>query len=202
MIKINLLHQNQPKGPSAGEPLSQMDTEDSQYQKEVQKQFLIRVLVVIMAPVGLYLYESNIMSGLRARQSSLQPQIAELAEFNSKAAEIKAEVEKFKEDEAKIQMRIQALNSLSRQRLNEIKILDFIQQVIPEKVWLSELDFKGGEILMVGYAASNDEISKFQEVLTKSAFLKNVNLASSKELVVETVPLKQFSITSLVEQAR
>jgi Tfp pilus assembly protein PilN len=200
MIKVNLLQQNHTRSSSSVDATAQVDLEDSQFKKEIQKQFLLRILVVCLAPFGFYAYEKNIISSLESRERSLIPQLEELRAFNAKASQIKAEVDKFKEDETKIQTRIQALNSLSKQRLNEIKILDFFQQVIPEKVWLSEVEFKDGQVQVAGYAANNDEISRFQEVLTKSAFLKNVNLVNSRELVIEAVPLKQFSISSFMEQ--
>lgn len=200
MIKVNLLQKNHYKSAGPADSSSSVDLEDLQFKKEIQKQFLIRVLVIVLAPFGFYSYERNIISSLESKERSLIPQLEELRAFNAKASQIKAEVDKFKEDELKIQTRIQALNSISRQRLNEIKILDFLQQVIPEKVWLSEVDFKDGQIQIAGYAASNDEVSKFQEVLTRSAFLKDVNLSSSRELVIETIPLKQFTISSLMEQ--
>lgn len=203
MIKVNLLHQSLPVNRGSSENISAMDlSDDVVAQKEVQKQFLIRILVIILGPVGFYFYESTTISQLVAQEQQLIPQVQELRNFNADAANIKAEVEQFKADETKIQARIEALGKLSAERLNEIKILDFLQQVVPEKVWLSKLEFKSGEILIAGYASTNDEISKFQEVLTKSAFLKNVTLSSSKELLIETVTLKQFEISTLMEMVR
>ncbi len=204
MIRVNLLQQAVQKSSGVEEGFSSLDnfSEDAVALKEIQKQFFIRILVVFIGPIGLYLYESNHLAQLRSQEDALIPQVEELRSFNANSAEIKAEVEKFKEDETKIQARIGALNKLSGERLNEIKMLDFLQQIIPEKVWLSQLDFRAGQLLIAGYASANDEISKFQEILTKSAFLKNVTLASSKELVIEDTTLRQFEINAAMEMSK
>lgn len=205
MIKVNLLQRmssQNVKAASAESFFSQATAEQSTLSGTIRNQFLARVLVLLIGPVSLYLYEMNNIGQLQAQEDQLRPQLDELQAYNLKAANSKAEVDKFKQDEARIQARIMALNKISLERLNEIKILDFLQQIIPEKVWLSTVDFKNGQISLSGFAGSNDDISRFQEVLTKSAFLRNVTLSSSRETTLDNIPLKQFEISSMMERTR
>ncbi|MEZ0390830.1 MAG: PilN domain-containing protein, partial [Pseudobdellovibrionaceae bacterium] len=90
--------------------------------------------------------------------------------------------------------------SLQRERLREVKILDNLQKDIPEKVWLERLEFKDTNLMISGKAISDGELTNFMENLSKSVFLKEVNLLKSSELSTDRGMLKQFEIVCVIDR--
>ena len=168
--------------------------------EDVRKEAIKRLVIILLFPLGLYVYEMQTIPGLKARLNGLNQQILALQEYNLKATNSVAEIKKFKEDEAKIQSRIAVLEKLSKDRLREIRVLDLLQQVVPEKVWFTNVNIGNGKALISGYAMSDFEISAFMEALSKSIFLVDVNLLSSSEQSVEGTNLKKFELSCTLEK--
>ncbi|MNL55424.1 Fimbrial assembly protein (PilN) [compost metagenome] len=130
----------------------------------------------------------------------MNTELTETQSFNSKAAASVAEIKKFKEDEAIIESRIAALQKISKDRHREIRVLDLLQSVIPEKSWLTRVNILPEKVTITGMALTDYEVSTFMEALTKSAFLMDVNLVNSTEIIQDGVNLKRFEITCLLER--
>ena len=198
MIRINLasakgmmMSQSAAAGAEAGAggPISEQTRKDA----------LVKLLVILLAPVALYFYEQQNIPTIRSELVQKQAKLNKLAEFNLKAENAVREIKKFKDDETKIQARITALEKISKDRFREVKVLDMFQQVIPERLWLTRVDVKGGKILLGGLSTSDIDISTFMESLSKSVFLQDVVLISSAEQVQEGLSLKKFEIACMLD---
>ncbi|MNL16532.1 Fimbrial assembly protein (PilN) [compost metagenome] len=99
-----------------------------------------------------------------------------------------------------IETRISALEKISKDRQREIRVLDLVQQLIPEKAWLTRLQINPDKVVIQGLALSDFEVSTFLESLTKSVFLMDVNLVSSSESITDGVSLKRFEISCVLER--
>lgn len=176
-------------------------TLDSGVPEEVRKEGLKRLLIVLLFPMALYAYEMQNLPSIRGEYGRKTRELSELQQFNSKAAGSVAEIKKFKEDEEKLQARIAALEKLSRDRQKEIKLLDLIQQIIPDKAWLTRVEVSGPKLMITGLAYSDYDVSNLMEGLAKSAFLVDVNLVSSSEQLVDGANLKKFEISCLSEKS-
>lgn len=166
---------------------------------QVRKDALVKLLVIILIPMGLYFYEQQNIPAIYAELNQKQATLAQLAEFNLRAENAVREIKKFKEDERKIQSRISALERISKNRFREVKVLDLFQQVIPERLWLTRVDIKDGKILLAGLSMSDIDISTFMDSLSKSVFLQDVVLISSAEDIQEGMTLKKFEIGCILE---
>lgn len=160
-----------------------------------------RLVIIFILPIGMILYEQQNLPVKQAELSTKTKYLAELQAFNGKATASVAEIKKFKEDQEKIQARISTLDKISKDRLREIRILDLFQQAIPEKVWFTRIEAQGTKILISGNAMSDYEISSFMEAIAKSAFLTDVNLLSSSEMMMDGLSVKKFEISCLTERA-
>lgn len=194
MIRINLVDKNAKAGGVAalggGVPVGDMGLDE----KELQKQGMLRLIVVLLVPVAMFVYQTMTIPELQAQVQEKTTALSEMQEFNSKAEASVQEIKKFKEDEAKIQARIKYLDTVSRGRQIEIRVMDLVQQVIPEKVWLVKLEFREGKVQLTGLAMSDFEVSTFMEAMAKSVFFSDVKLESSAEQVVDGISLKKFEI--------
>ena len=168
--------------------------------EDMRKEALKRILVILIPTIGLYIYQTQNIPGKQAELSSKQQVLTELQSYNEKQAASVAEIKKFKEDEAIIEARISALDKISKDRSREIRVLDLLQGVIPEKAWLTRIQLNPEKVIIQGMAVSDYEVSQFLESLTKSVFLMDVNLVSSAESVVDGVNLKKFEISCVLEK--
>ncbi|QDK36842.1 PilN domain-containing protein [Bdellovibrio sp. NC01] len=199
MIKINLASSGVGSTASINASLG-ISSDGYLSPDEVRKEALKRLIVMLIPAIGLYAYQQQNVPQKQAEFNSKQQMLAELSNYNSKQAASVAEIKKFKEDEALIEARIAALDKISKDRHREIRVLDLLQQVIPEKAWLTQIKITPEKVTVQGLAISDFEVSSFLEALTKSVFLMDVNLVSSSETSVDGVSLKKFEISCLLER--
>lgn len=200
MIKINLASQASASAASLGASLG-ISSDSFMGADEIRKEALKRLVLLLIGPLALYIYENQNVPGKIAELNSKTQILQELQTYNAKAADSVAEIKKFKEDEALMEARISALEKISKDRQREIRVLDLLQTVIPEKAWVTRIQVNPTRVNIQGLALSDFEVSQFLEALTKSVFLMDVNLVSSSESVLDGVSLKKFEISCLLERA-
>lgn len=195
MIRINLANSRSMAGVAAVSG----ESGEGAVSEQTRRDALTKLLIILLAPAGLYFYEQQNIPTIRNELVRKQQLLTELQTYNAKAEGSVNEIKKIKEDERKIQSRISALEKIAKDRFREVKVLDLIQQVIPEKVWLSRVDIKEGKILLAGFSMSDIDISTFMESLSKSVFLQEVVLVSSSEHIQNGLTLKKFEISSILD---
>jgi hypothetical protein len=85
---------------------------------------------------------------------------AERASFGSTAPRV-AKANKLKE---KMTKEIKIIRELARNRLREVKALDQLQTILPDKTWISAIKIEGGKITMDGYALNESAITELPVV--------------------------------------
>lgn len=196
MIKINLASQSQTSSVS---PLGVSDSSLLSAQ-ELRSEVLKRIIILLIGPIALYFYETQNIDAKYVDLNAKTAELNTLTAYNSKQANSVAEIKKFKEDEALIEARIAAVEKISKDRNREIRVLDLLQTVIPEKAWLTRIQVFPDRVNIQGLALGDSEVSSFLDALTKSVFLIDVNLVSSSEVIKEGIPLRSFEISCLLER--
>lgn len=196
MIKINLASQSQTSSVS---PLGVSDSSLLSAQ-ELRSEALKRIIILLIGPIALYFYETQNIDAKYVDLNAKTAELNTLTAYNSKQANSVAEIKKFKEDEALIEARIAAVEKISKDRNREIRVLDLLQTVIPEKAWLTRIQVFPDRVNIQGLALGDSEVSSFLDALTKSVFLIDVNLVSSSEVIKEGIPLRSFEISCLLER--
>ncbi|MGZ3771405.1 MAG: PilN domain-containing protein [Bdellovibrio sp.] len=197
MIKINLASSG--VGIVKGAPLGS-STGVFQTGSDTRKEAFKRLVLLFVGPLALYIYEQQNVPAKIADLNTKQKVLNDLSAYNAKQASSVAEIKKFKEDEAVIETRISALEKIAKDRQKEIRVMDLLQTIIPEKAWLTRLQINPEKVSIQGMAMSDFDVSSFLEALTKSVFLMDVNLVSSSEVNVEGMNLKKFEINCLLER--
>ena len=113
MITVNLLTSAH-KISAGGEGLSESELDE----KEIRKQGIVKLILILLPAIGLYVYELKTIPKLQSERSHLQVSLNDLKSYNAKAESSVREIKKFKEDEERIQKRIEALQKLSKSRTN------------------------------------------------------------------------------------
>jgi Tfp pilus assembly protein PilN len=91
------------------------------------------------------------------------------------------------------------MKALSRTRLRELKALDFLQTMIPERVWLNSLDYIDEKFRLKGLALTDDDLTDLIQALDKSSFFSEVVLLQAKETTSRDGTLKNFELTTTIE---
>ncbi|MDG0816721.1 PilN domain-containing protein [Bdellovibrio svalbardensis] len=199
MIKINLASSGVGTTASVNASLG-ISTDGFLSPEETRKEALKRLVIMLIPALALYAYQEQNVPQKQSELNAKTQMLNELTAYNAKQSASVAEIKKFKEDEALIEARIAALDKISKDRHREIRVLDLLQQVIPEKAWITQIKITPEKVTVQGLALSDFEVSGFLEALTKSVFLMDVNLVNSSESLVDGVSLKKFEISCLLEK--
>ncbi len=167
---------------------------------DIQRQGVTRLLIMAIFPLALWGYEFQSLPELRNKLNSKNAVLKSLQAKNDKAKGAVEEITKFKEDQARLQKQIDTLEGLQKERKREVKILDNLQKDIPEKVWLTQVEFLDSSLRIMGAATADSEISNFMENLQKSVFLRDVKLEKSTEEPTDKGILRIFSIVCVIDR--
>lgn len=193
MIKINLL-------PSlAGPRVADIESPDNS-EEQIKRKGLTNLFVLLVIPLGLFVYALQVKPQKISQITSLNSQLAELAAFNEKEANIVAEIKKIKEDEQNVQIRIDALQKVTQGRTAEIQSLNLIRNTIKERMWLKDLNINSGVMSLVGVSQNEMDINLFQENLTRNVLLKNVLLEESNIIQIDGQNATEFKLKAYLEK--
>ena len=167
---------------------------------DIQRQGVLRLLILMIVPFALYGYEFQNIPELNSKLNSKQAVLNSLIAKNEQAKGAVDEITKFKEDQARLQKQIDTLEGLQRERLREVKILDNLQKDIPEKVWLTRMEFADANLRIAGAATADIEVSTFMDNLGRSVFLKDVSLVKSTNEESERGIFKVFEILCTIDR--
>jgi Tfp pilus assembly protein PilN len=121
---------------------------------------------------------------------------AELAAAKSKTDTLKPQVEavkKFQENKKELEVKINAIRTISKERLKNVKALDALQAIMPPKAWLTELTIKDTLVTLKGLAVEDVDVSQLMAGLEESVYFANVTLKSvESERTKEGVTKKYF----------
>lgn len=195
MIKVNLYRTTASSGGiEAGEGFAAIS------EKDIQKQGFIKLAVIMVFPIALFLYESQNIPGKKSELKRIQGQVTDLASKNNKAKGVLEEIKKFEADQEKLKLQIASIESLSKDRLLEVRVLDAIQKTIPQKVWLNKIDFNGAKMNIIGNSTNDIDLTNFMDSLSRLVFLKEVSLVRAQEASVNGLTVKKFEINCLLER--
>jgi Tfp pilus assembly protein PilN len=211
MIRVNLLQnrgssaRTQATGMTSGSTGTEfaygsgVGTNATGVMSQVNKAVIINLIVLLLFPAALIYYERYNIAELKVQATALANQVSEAqATMQGKQAEI-AQSAALKEKAQELATKIGLLKSLARTRLREIKTLDFIQTNLPEKVWLREVSFKSGDLMLRGYAVTDDDLTAFIRALEKNRSFANVILLQAREEKTREGTAKNFEISGKVE---
>lgn len=202
MIKINLA-KGRPasKASSASSDSGGVSSGDSIDDGSLRKIAITRFLVIALGPIGLLVYEQILIPDLQAQLVARQAELAEVRDKNERAQEAVTQIKRFKREQEILQAQINSIENLKKDRLREVKILDFLQKDIPERLWLTRMEMTEGRLLLQGMATTDGELTQFMENLSRSAYLKEVSLIrSTDQVTTEFGAVKRFEVSCLMER--
>ena len=186
MIRINLLGQTRPK--AARRPV---DTGAALPAVFIGAGFLLGALVL-----G-YIYYSwqSQLSAENTRIKQLQAQKTELQQ-------IKTQVEQFEKQSKVLQVRVDTIEKLQRDRTGGQELLDMVANTVSrtENLWLTALTRRGNSLDIVGSSASVNAVANFITAMKRSGYFDKIEMTDTKEDAGKTVQTFTFKLTAEINQ--
>lgn len=163
-----------------------------------QKELMVKILLILFPLIVLYGYEYMNISDLEDQSASInaelqrqQTEINALKQKAGKATEYEGEAKKLDE-------KLGILMSLSKKRLRELKALDYLQNILPDGVWLSNIKYDGSNISFTGGAINDNDLGSFVTSLETSNYFQNVLVSRAVERKSGKRSYKDFEINTVL----
>lgn len=178
MIRINLL------------PIRQ-----TQRRQTVQQQLLGSAAVIIVALIICIIWFAKVSGDEKELVQEQQKKTQELAQLNL----IIGKVNELEAKKKELEQKQGIIESLRRGKTGPVRALDDLATEIPDRVWITKLEEKGGSVTIEGKAINHENVSAFMKSLQKSKYFSGVNLGFSKAgKKTNGVTLFEFEITCRV----
>jgi type IV pilus assembly protein PilN len=197
MIKINLI-----KGISVGANADFGAPDVDSGKSLMQRKALVNLVIIFLGPAILLMLEDQILTEKRAAIAGVRNALVEVEEKNSRARSAVEETRRFRDDQGRLEAQIQSIDSIKKNRRRELKLLEYLQKSVPEKVWLETMEINETKVAIRGLAVTDADLTQFMDSLSRSAFLREVSLQRSQETNnAEYGILKQFELACLMESS-
>ena len=182
MIRINLLGQQRPK--SARRPV---DT------GAALPAVFIGAGVVLGGLVLGYLFFSY-QSQLNAENNRIKQLQAQKTELQN----IKQQVEAFEKQKAVLQIRVDTIEKLQRDRTGGQELLDMVANTVSrtENLWLSSMIRKGNTLNIVGSSASINAVANFITAMKRSGYFQKIEIDETRQEDMKNVETFTFKLNA------
>ncbi len=160
---------------------------------------LAKLLILFLPFVALYGYQKYdeftskiLIEKLKTRKEAVDSKLIALAPAVR-------EIEQFQQEKQLLDSQLEVIKHLSKERLKNVKSLDAMQSLIPQRAWLASLKILENKVELEGYSTDDLVISEFMQSLEASIYYANVALVSSEEFKKDTVIVKKFIIRCYLE---
>jgi hypothetical protein len=196
LIKINLSRTRIQEGEMAS---SHLETPSSVGGQGGASAILVRLVLMFGGVFALNYYESTNIERLTNELSVENQAVATLQQTLS---EKQAELQSFdsSEQESKaLQDKISLLKNLSQLRLREVKSLDFIQTILPVRVWLTALSIEKEKFVIKGGARDVTGVSSFVAKLEDGGYFSDVVLIKDSPIQKDGIEMREFEVVARSE---
>jgi type IV pilus assembly protein PilN len=152
------------------------------------------VLILVLLLIGLVQWVYMNQSSDLQRQINLRK--VELEKLQAQ----KRQIEKFRADKKVLEMKLDLISKLKRNKSTPVRILDELSIHIPERMCLRSLKKHGAQLEMEGWALDDEVIANFMTSLQRSKYFSGIELIVTERFKPEgaEINVKKFTITSTV----
>lgn len=115
---------------------------------------------------------------------------SELAGLRIKTKEVRDLEDKRKELDSKLSV----IAVLKKNKIGPVRVMDDINNALPERAWITDLSEKDGVMTLNGLALDPTTVSTFAKALSQSTFNRDVEITEVNQSTYETVPIQKFNV--------
>jgi len=146
-------------------------------QENIRRQvsvYFLSVVCLVTLMIYSYLNLSNTLTKLKGEEAQLRSELASYAKVTQEIALIRRRTQE-------IQDKFDVVKDLEKQSSGPLRLLEEIATSVPiDRLWLSAVVEKGGDLTLEGSAMDNDTVALFMTNLEKKKQIKSVDLKTTK----------------------
>jgi type IV pilus assembly protein PilN len=151
----------------------------------------LSLIAVVLACAAVYF---QVNSQINDEQTAIAQKKEQINALQKKIGE----VGRFKKLQEELRGKLEVLDKLKQGRTGPVRYLDELNKVLPEKLWLTSFEEKGGNVSLKGVALNEKIVAEFMRNMGDSAFFENINLVQTAQKVDQGLKLQEFSLTCRV----
>ncbi len=141
---------------------------------QIIKQGAKGILIIVLGPLVLLIYEMQALPVLEKKVVSIQTELSDTQAFNLSKSGLAAEIKKYEQEQTKINAQMNFINKMARDKINEFKLFQHLQNSTPESVWVNQLEFKNNILTINIESDVPEDLNKFSVRLSNTEFLTNI----------------------------
>ena len=162
-------------------------------------ELFVKIALFFVPMIGTMVYENVVLSQKRDELTKLETENASLLQATQGLeSQIKA-AKKLEEEKNRLQSQVDTIKKLSKERLNNVRALSAIQDVIPQKVWLTSLKFEKEKVEIKGLSQDRSEVTDFTNALDTSIYFQDVDLKYIQQEAGKDGNLQRFECSAKLE---
>lgn len=198
MIKINLLT-SYIADAKAGGGLSGLSFggDDEGGSQQVGLDFGKRVAVLLIGPIGLFVYESQTIPVLQATLVEATAKYTELKQFNDSKQNLTQEIKKYETEQARFNAQMDFINKIDNDKVNEYRLFEHLKSSTPSNVWVTTLKLFDNNLTIEAESDDPKDIATFIQRLSNAEFISNLvpmNQTSKKNFANTDVTTTVFKV--------
>jgi type IV pilus assembly protein PilN len=146
-------------------------------QENIRRQisiYFLSIVCLLTLMIYSYLSLSNELNRLKGEETQLK---SELASY----AKVAQEIDRIRKRTKEIQDKFDVIKRLEKQRSGPVRLLQEIATSVPiDRLWLSAVVEKSGDLTLTGSAMDNDTVALFMTNLEKKNQIISVDLKTTK----------------------
>lgn len=158
-------------------------------------------LLTLLVPI----YESqmdNNRLGINKIIEEKNLELNKVRQEGEKLEEIKIEIERFEQQERKLNEKLEVVKKIIKLRKNPMNMLYYLAKSIPEDVWVTKIAIQDDQMTISGESTSYKSIGQLIESFKSSIFFENSNIklvdSGMKENEKGKVRIEHFTIRAAI----
>lgn len=164
---------------------------EARKKENIRRQVSAYFLVIVFTCLTMFYLNTVLekkIDNLNASIKSTKTQIGKYKKINQEIARIKKNLDILKK-------KMVVIDNLELARRRPVKLLEMLtKEIIPKRMWLTDLTSKHNLVSIKGNALDNKTIADFMIRLETTLLFTEVNLRSIRHKVVDGKSIKQFEI--------
>ncbi len=196
MIKVNLLRN---MGATQGAGMGGIsEFTSASTSSGSRNQAFSRLAIILAFPISIYVYDSIANSALEKELAEVQTKLQQIQAEKANFGDAGVKTEKLTKERKVIDEQVDAIRKIARSRLREVKSLDALQSLLPQRTWLSRVTMQNSTVRITGYTNAEEGIADLIRGLESSAFFSKVEPRSTTQEKIGTTDVKKFELDFMV----
>ena len=145
------------------------------------------IAVVFVACIGIHLVVSSKISAIEVKTFETNSEISALKK-------VLKEIENFRKLQDELKEKIDVLDQLKKAKSGPVYLLDGLNRLLPDKMWLTDFNEKGGKIVIKGIGLNEETVAVFLRDLEKSDYYMNVVLIEISQTTKVNNSVQSFTL--------